>query len=364
MIKIDLSRQITDYMRSYSQVCLFVFIGMVLAVSYGCSTEIEINAEPQDIWALYGTLNPADSVQDIRIAMGFLPEGNAEEAAAVLDLSLKGLLVTLSDGTNEWVATQVDEVEKDSGAFFPTTTIYRFFTQGDDQLVPGDRYTITATKPDDPDFFLTSATTIPEDLEFSSPTVTPGPGGQRCLRQINLEEEYKVVFNEGSALGFELRAYLDYTENGVAKQAQYGPTSVFTEDFRCLANGSVCYQFRANEITLEFFQDMNIQPSAVYEYPVNEATRCNEVPADLPNAFRFEVTAIDSAISNYYFANDPAFTDFNTVRDEYTNISGSGITVGIFGSVNTGTASGQLSACSMYLLQLNETPAPTSPCEF
>jgi len=102
----------------------------------------------------------------------------------------------------------------------------------------------------------------------------------------------------------------------------------------------------------------------VYEYPVTEATRCNDVPANLPNAFRFEVTAVDSAIATYNFANDPAFTDFNTVRNEYTNVEGNGITIGVFGSINTGTASGQLSPCSMYLLELNNTPAPISACEF
>lgn len=364
MIIIDLSSQITDYMRSYFRVCLLLFIGFLLVLPSGCSTEVDINAEPKDVWSIYGTLNPKDTIQDIRISMGFLPETNAEEVAKSIDLSLKGLLVTLSDGNKEWVATQVDEVEKEPGDFFPTTTIYRFLTQGADVLEPGVRYTLTATKPDDEDFFLTSATTIPEEIEFSSPSITPGPGGQRCLRQINLEDEYKVVFNDGGALGFELRAYLDYTENGIEKQAQYGPTNLFTQDFRCLSTGAMCYQFRANEITLDFFQDMNIQPGSVYEYPVTEATRCNDVPANLPNAFRFEVTAVDSAIATYNFANDPAFTDFNTVRDEYTNIEGNGITIGIFGSVNTGTASGQLSPCTLFLLELNETASPISVCEF
>lgn len=347
------------------RVGLLIALGLVVLLPVSCTTDVDINAEPQDIWAVYGTLNPTDSVQDIRIASGFLPEGNAEDAAATLDLSLRGLLVVLRSGGQEWVATQVDSVQKEPGTFFEYQTIYRFETQGSNALEPGETYQLIVTRPDDASFELRSSTTIPDAINFSSPVVTPGPGGQRCLRQVSLENEYKIVFSRGDALGFEIRAYLDYTEDGISKQAVYGPTRMFTDGVRCLEEGStMCYQFRDGEILRDLFNDMSPVPSRDYRYGVTEATRCNDNPEDLPDAFRFEVTAVDSAIATYRIANDPAFVDLNTVRNEYTNISGNGITIGVFGSVNTGTASAQLSPCAMYLLQLNDTPAPVSPCEF
>ena len=333
---------------------------------FSCSTEVDINAEPRDIWSVYGVLNPRSATQDLRISAGFLPEGNAEEAAGRDDLSVKGLRVVLRQGSREWVATEIDSVAKDSGLFFPFTTIYRFQTAGAQALTPGLRCDLEVTKADQPEFRLTAYTFVPQDLTFSSPTITPGPGGQRCLRQVSLDEEFRVSFNTGNALGFEVRAFLDYQENGVAKVADYGPTPMFTSGVRCRSEGtSMCYQFRAKEIIQAFFQDMDPNPNFVYTYGVTEATRCNDIPANLPDDFRFEVTAIDTALALYRQANNPAFTDLNTVRPEFTNIRGEGdaIVIGLFGSINTANASGQFNACTAYLLQLNNTPRPASPCE-
>lgn len=329
-----------------------------------CSTEVDINAQPQDIWSVYGVLNPQDTMQEVRIAMGFLPESDAEVAALENDFSLKGLRVVLTGDGKEWVATQIDSVEKDPGTFFPYTSIYRFDTQGANALTPGQRYDLEITRADDPELLLRSHTFVPNDIVFSSPTITPGPGGQRCLRQISLDTEYKVTFDKAGAVGFELRAFLDYEENGIPKQADYGPTAMFTDGVRCKADGNtMCYQFRAKEIIQSFYQDINPQPTNVYTYGVTEATRCNDIPANLPDVFRFEVTAVDTAIAQYRLANDPKFVDFNTVRPEFTNIEGAGITVGVFGSINVATASGQFNECTAYLLQLNGTKKPSSPCE-
>ncbi len=351
-------------MRPSFFVSLIAVVGWTFFL-YGCTTDIDINAEPKDIWSVYGVLNPGEEIQQVRIAKGFLPESNAEEVAAEEDLSARDLRVILTDGVNAWTAAEVDSVQKDPGTFFPYTTVYEFDTRGNMALEAGTTYWLEVTKADEPDFRLVSHTTIPDDVDFSSPSPTPGPGGQRCLRQVGLDEEYRVTFDRGQALGFEMRAYFDYTENGLAKQADYGPTNMFTEGVRCRDNESeICYQFRSGEILQAFFQDIDPVAGNVYEYEVNESNRCNNVIADLPDAFRFEVTAIDTFITTYRLANDPKFVDFNTVRPEYTNIKGSeDILVGVFGSIVIGTAPAQLNQCSMYILQLNETPKPDSPCE-
>lgn len=342
----------------------FLSLTLLLSVT-GCSTEVDINAPERDIWTVYGVLNPTDSTQDLRISRGFLPEGNAEVAAAAEDFSLKGLLVTLRGDGKEWIATQVDSVQKEEGAFIEYTTVYRFETFGAQALEGGERYVLEITRPDDADFRLRSATTIPAEPEFSRPTNTPGPGGQRCLRQVVLDKEFTVTFNREKAMGFELRAFLDYEEDGVPKLADYGPTPIFTEGVRCSDDqgNEMCYQFRAKELIQAFLQDMDPQPNASYTYGITDQTRCNNVVANLPDDFRFEVTAIDSALTQYILANDPKFIDLNTVRPEFTNIQGEGITTGVFGSVHLAYASSQFDQCTAYLLNLNDTPEPDAPCE-
>ncbi len=364
-IKFDLCDQINQFMRLFSPfVSLPQILLPLLLLFMGCTTEVDINAEPKDIWSVYGILTPDAPLQEIRIARGFLPEGNAEDAAAAEDFSVSGLNVVLRGDGKEWRATEVGPVPKDSGDFFPFTLIYQFDTEGTRALQPGKRYDLEITRPDDSEFAITSHTFIPEIIEFTRPTNTPGPGGLRCLRQISLDEDFLVSFSRGKAAGFEIRAFLDYTENGVAKTADFGPSELFTSSVRCRPEGDgACFQFRAKELLQAFFLDMNPNNNNVYTYGVNELTRCNSVPADLPDDFRLEVTAMDSSLTLYRTTNDPKFVDFNTVRREFTNIQGPGITVGILGSYITATAFGQLNQCSAYLLQLNNTPRPSSPCD-
>ena len=347
--------------------CIYIITGLLGAfLAQGCSTEVDINAPAKDIWVVNGVLNTQLDQQYIRITRGFLPEGNAFDFARENDLSAKGLVVELRGANQIYLAVEVDSVPKEpaAGIFYPTTTLYRFDTQGQQALKERERYDLVITKPDNNEFFLRAHTSVPTRASFPDLTI-PGGGQQRCLRPALLEGEFKLEFGRGNASAFEIRAFLDYEEDGVPKMVDYGPTPAFTDDFRCNVGGSlICYKFREKEILRTLLTDMNIQPNREYTYAVNENTRCNSVVADLPQAFRVEVTSLDTFLYTYQVINNPQFTDFNTVRPEYTNITGSDeLVYGIFGSVSVIHVSYQLSECSTFLLQLNDAKAPSTPCE-
>ena len=337
----------------------------------GCSIDVDLNAPEKDIWVVFGNLNPKDTIQYIRVSSGYLPESNALDFARENDLSVKGLNVVISNGSQTLKGIEVESIAKfpEDGTFYPFTTVYRFDTKDGDALQPGTTYSLRITKPDNTEFELTSSTTIPDDMVFQNISPVPGgPGGQkRCLRPAAIEGEYKLEFTRGSGTGYEMRAFLDYKEDGVAITAVYGPTNMFNENFRCTGGGSssLCYKFREKIILQSLFNQLQPSPDKILTYGVTEATRCNADPEFLPDDFRVEVTAMDEYLTNYRLANDPKFVDLNTVRPEYTNINGpaDAVILGLFGSLNSSIGKVRLSACAEYLLQLNNAPLPGDPCE-
>ena len=331
-----------------------------------CSTEIDLNADPKEIYALYGVLDPGASEQFIRISTGFLTESNALEYARANNLSARGLTVTLTGGGKVYTAVETDSVLKnpENGTFYPYTFLYRIDTEGANALKEATRYELLVTRPDDSEFFLRSSTFIPESALFPSPRLNNGPGQTRCLSEVSLDKLYQVHFVAGEgAVAHELRAFLDYKENGVGKRLSFGPTNLFSGNFRCSVPGAICYQFGEKEILSVFNTRINRQPGSVYSYAVTPGTQCGLV-ADLPQALWFELTSVDLMLQNYITANDPQFTDLNTVRPEYTNIESNALAFGVLGSIARATAIARLSACAEFLLGLNGTPRPATPCEF
>ncbi|MEO0471192.1 MAG: hypothetical protein AAF206_16305 [Bacteroidota bacterium] len=338
----------------------------------GCSTDIDLNAPDKDIWVVYGILNAQDSVQYIRVSNVFLPESNVIDFAKENDQSAKGLQITLEGGNQSFVAEEVDSVLKDpeDGTFFPYTTLYKIRTEGNQQLKGRTRYDLRIIQPGNDTFLLETYTWVPESPQITKPNVVSGAGQTKCLRPVNLENDYELEFvvgreeEQGNAGSFEVRVYLDYAENGQAKQAMFGPTLLFERSQRCIPSTAAgCYNFRSKEILQSFYNQINPQPVNLYTYEITEQTQCDPEPDNLPAAFRFELTAMDEFLTKYRTANDPKFIDFNTVRPEFTNIEGTVEALGIFGSINSNFAKARLSQCSAFLLDINNTPRPASVCE-
>ncbi len=65
---------------------IFLLTGVAgLILIYGCDTDVDLNAEWQDIPVVYGILNQQDEVHYIRINRAFLGEGDALQMASHLD---------------------------------------------------------------------------------------------------------------------------------------------------------------------------------------------------------------------------------------------------------------------------------------
>lgn len=329
---------------------------------FSCSTDLNINAEPEDIWVVWGILNPQDTVQYIRISKGFLPEGDALVYAKENDLSAKGLQVTLINANKSFIAIETDSILKNprDGTFYPYTTLYKIDTKGNNVLIPNEKYTLDVKRPDDSNFFLRASTFIPEQVSFNSPRIVRGPNGH-CLLPINLNISYDVKFVPANgAAGYELRAFLDYEDNKVNKQVNFGPSSLFSRSVRCVGGGLICYQFRQRELVDILAAQMKPETNRAFEYGASEHLRCGATIGDLPKVFRLEVTAADSVLYNYVQANSPIFTDFNTVRLEYTNIESSERALGILGSISIEDIPATFDPCTEYLLGLRvEPPAPS-----
>ncbi|MFM9027671.1 MAG: hypothetical protein ACKOQ6_06715 [Bacteroidota bacterium] len=106
---------------------------LILLLSWmGCSEEIDITAPYEETAAVFGLLNPNDSVQYIRISKAFLGEGNvyfmAQQNDSInypdeLEVRMERLTAT---GTvaESFQLTRVESIPRDSGLFYYPRQIY------------------------------------------------------------------------------------------------------------------------------------------------------------------------------------------------------------------------------------------------
>ncbi|MEM9985330.1 MAG: hypothetical protein AAF804_09560, partial [Bacteroidota bacterium] len=206
----------------------------------------------------------------------------------------------------------------------------------------------------------------PATPRLTNPGTVPSQGRERCLQPVPLESDFTLAFSNDQAAAFELRVFLDYIADGQAKEAVFGPTTMFVDDVRCSQQSNFCYRFGSQEILRSFRRQVEDEPSNSLRYEADDAQRCAVDIADLPRVLRFELTSMDRHLFLYRQANGPQVGNVNTVRPEYTNVSGpeGSITLGILGSYETAFSFGRLSDCSEFLLNFNGTPQPNPACAF
>ena len=336
---------------------------------FSCSTDVDLTAEPKDIWVVYGVLNPNDSLQYVRVSKAFLVDGNALEVAKDSDLSAKNIKVELwnSRGKLSHTATAL-VIQKDSGTFYRGETVYRFRTPNTNPLREENTYTLRITRADQPNFLITAHATIP-----STPTIT-SPGSTSCgnvganppqafWEQVPIESQVNLTFRKKVGYGYELRAGLAYRQlDGTPQLATWYSNKVSLSQ-NCLGSPSaVCYDISGNFILSSFLSQMQASGGTAWKY--NDSTSCAPEPS-LSRAFWFEATAIDTAYSKYLVVNAPQFTDLNDVRPEFTNITinaPKSAAYGIFGAINTYRRYCALTPCGKYLLRLNNAAKPEGKC--
>ncbi|MEZ4771727.1 MAG: DUF4249 family protein [Bacteroidia bacterium] len=336
---------------------------------FACSESVQINAPYKDIWVVYGVLNAQEDFQYIRVSLAFQTEENAYDYAAANDQSVKGLKVSLEDDSGKvFDAVQIDSVQKDTsnGDFAPYATFYRFHTQGIDRLQEEKVYRLRIEDPKVPGFFLTATTRIPPQPRITAPQVTITQGN-KCLPIVPFEDSVYVYFNKHrgevrtAAMRYEIQIRLNFWKNGIRRTYKTRPTRLFNDDVACAQTGdnALCYQFQDGVLITRMkgaFSDQNSR------YIFEDSPVCGTPWTDLPDFVELQVTAIDTFLSRYIISNDPAYLNLNTIRWEYSNISGTASAVGIFGSVASDREAVGISPCALYLLGL--TPdAPANICD-
>lgn len=337
-----------------------------MAFLAACTTDFEVYAPEKEIRSVYCVLNPADSVQYVRVAKAFQFKGDALEYAGQNDLSMSGRIVKLTDGTKVWTAQEIPSSPRDSGIFIPFHTVYKFSTDGQgvgrDTLREGITYKLEIGANEDPDY-LSAETTIPAIPKIKGElSIKPGAGNSRCLPRLSLDRKQNIYWTkEESDISYELRVGLEFTANNIPQATSiWGPTELFVSIRRCVeGTGNICYQFGEKELLTTFFADMPVMQNTTYRYVTTDSCVPQPTLLDLlPKSLWFEVTAVDGRLADYMNVNNPKFSDLTGAKPEYTNVTGKLEAVGVFGSYTTDRKYAIMSFCSEALLGLNGRPLP------
>lgn len=328
-----------------------------------CSEKFELFAPAKDIYIVYAILDADADSQFVRINKAYQYEGDAYEYAAENDLSVKGLTVKIKGGDRIWQASQIDSVYKSEGSdiFLPWHSLYYIDTSDSLELDPDLQYTIEITSANDPDLFLTAQCWIPARPDILSPRINGSGWQPRCLSRVPFEDSTEVIFDtEGRdhAMRYELKIEMTYQVDGESKLYRWGPTRLFSESVDCAGGSVICYKIGSPVVMQGLRFRMN-DPDKKYTY--QNTPQCDQQARDLPNDLFVQVTAIDSALSKYIIVNDPVYTSFNTVRREYTNLSGTVSAIGIFSAVAYDQVPILLTECAEYELRLGEFS--NDPCQ-
>jgi len=352
----------------------FPLIGLVALLFGGCSNDIQVNAPKKDIIVVYGVLNPQANEQVIRVSRAFQTESDAVKYASENDLSLKNANVTLTyrnlQGQTITIRLNPRDSIRQAGSFTQKITVYT--TR--DAIYPGFRYDLRVEVPasdNSTPMVATAYTYVPERPTMLRPdnerlTGNPdSPDLQGTTRGYPLaffnDENYSIRFTRGATLGskkvygrgYEYRVYFKYKEvdSDQPITTMYGPSSLFSEsNVACPGNVGpdvVCYRIGKD---FQNFMRSTLNPAKTFTYDDGNLSKDTYI----------EVTAVDTFLYNYMRVNSPAFTDFTTVKPEYTNINGG---LGVLGAINTNQSYVRLTPCTRYLLRLNNQQKPDVFCE-
>lgn len=332
---------------------------------HACSTDFEVLAPEKEIIVVYGVLDAQNEEQFIKVSKVFQFEGDAYAFASMQDLSLNGLDVRLSNDSTTWIAEQVPQMPKEEGMFLPVQSIYRFHTEGNHALVPGETYTLEIRRSAGEDLMVTAHTRVPLAPEFIYPT---GPyhlaNGTYVNPTLDFNQNLTINLRKGmTGTGYELRLLVDFLSDGTPKQARWGPTPVFTESVRCGESiSTLCYGIPKNQVLLDLRGDL-LSAGGEIEYP--EGVLQSNDPAALSRTCILEATAVDSFLTTYLRGAQSFGYGLNMLMDkpEYSNLSGPVEAVGIFGSIHRSEVVLNLGICSQYLCGLKQG-VPPNGCTF
>ncbi|MCX8112319.1 MAG: DUF4249 domain-containing protein [Bacteroidia bacterium] len=323
---------------------------LTLLVLVSCRTDVDLVApEARERLVVYGILQAEADTQYIRIGRLFVTREDAASYAAQTNLSVAAQ-VKLTDGQQTWIALPETVLKTPDKPFFPVQVVYKFFMRP----VPRTRYTLLVEVPDNPSLNVRAHTTVPSAPYIARPESIVFITALPSYPSVDLTKRYTIQFFPQSnlqlsslAAGYELSFSFRYGEvrgnDTLPRLLSIGPR-------RIEATGSSTQTYTLQDRELLTTAYSNLFPfSFPYVYDNGR----------LSQAWSLQITALDTALYTYLRVNDPANTDFTTVKPEYTNVENG---LGVFGSVATARRFFRIDSCSEYLLRLNNAPRPATPC--
>jgi hypothetical protein len=183
---------------------------------FGCSEEFDLTAPYQETSAIYGLINPLDSVQYVRISKAFLGEGNVYLMAQQSDsinypdeLNVRMERVSNNSVVETFSLTRVESIPKDSGLFaFPGQVYYstnrRIRQDGSKYRLVVDNtrtgYQAKATTEIIPDVIVV-APVSGRDVDFSTSLITTYEiisGGNAQVFDLEMLFRYRTIYPSGA----------------------------------------------------------------------------------------------------------------------------------------------------------------------
>lgn len=319
----------------------------------GCSTEVDLVApEARERLVVYGILRTDSDSQYIRIGKLFVTRGNAANYASQNDLSVKARVRLRDESGREWLGIPETVGKIPSQPFYPIHTVYRLHMRP----IPRQRYFLHIEVPENPSLNVEATTIVPSPPYLARPESIVYLGPTPSYPSIDLTK--KIIFTffpqyeshlPVLAAAYELSFFFHYRKvvaPGDTQQRRFGlgPIRVPHQP----TTRAQAYTFAEKALLRQAYA--SIQPEtgmSLYD------------ASPLSQAWGLDLTAIDTALYQYLRANDPATTDFTTVKPEYTNIRNG---LGVFGSAAPARRYFRIDPCSEYLLRLNNAPRPYTTC--
>jgi len=331
----------------------YVLFTMISLLGWSCRTDVDLIApEARERLVVYSILKGQDTVQYVRLGRLFITREDAAAYAARTDLNVMAR-VTISDGQTLWVGTPETVLKVPNQPFYPVQVVYRFGFQPR----AGRRYQLVAEVPERPDLRVEAFTTVPPAPFIAKPeTLIVQAGSQYAYPIWDLTKRYNVEFYPQANLSlpartpaYEFRVLFRYGQVRAVGDTLYKTLSIGPR--RLIHQGTNLYQrYQVGEKDLLLIAYTNLRdPALGYVYDTTA----------LSQAWQLEMAALDSVLYNYLRVNDPATTDFSTVKPEYTNIQNG---LGLFGATNVNRRLFRIDACSQHLLRLNNAPLPYPAC--
>ncbi len=336
----------------------YAILGLLVVWLPACAETFEVNAPYEDIYVVYAVLDPLVDTQYVRVSLAFQVEEDAVAFAEDHDPSVSDVEVAIVGAGKRYEGEFVEGIVKEGhGDFAGKTSAYRFVTEQEDRLLSGEVYSIEIRKSDQPDFWLSGSTRIPNQPRIISPLRYVFQGNY-CLPEIAVEDSVSVLFRRNDRVGnvashFEIKWILRYAEGGAVKEVSTRPSRIFDRNVRCgqAGTGNLCYSTGFGSVLDEWRREI---PSSAEPLPMEAS--CSRVPILLTRNAELQVTALDSVLARYILSNDPRYLNMNTIRREVSNLTGSVKAVGIVGSISYDNQPFLLSDCAESILGWNGIP--------